>query len=356
MRARKGLRTSWDKENLYFKGLELKLGVDLTEDRADQRLALTDRLWVPPLDYKSVAPFTQLSYDIGPLTLSAGFRHEDGRLHVDSYVTTYFRNRVFVQGGTLDYKASLPNYGAILRLPEGFSIFASDSKGFTLPNVGIPLRNINTPGRTVTQVADLQAVIVKNDEFGVNWRNKIASFSASKYFSKSALGTSLAIDPITNDFILTRVPTKIRGFEFAGEVQVIPTVKVSALYSRIRGRSATNTNGPIDKDLGVLDVNPDKLGGTVSWKFLPNADVTLGATKLYNRSINEGTGTEEKTTGYTLYDVSGSYDLGKYGKLGVGIENLTDKFYILSWSQVVGFRNYWAGRGRVVSTSYTLTF
>ena len=357
IRARKkGLRNSWDKTDLLFKGLELKLGLDLTEDRADQRLALTDRLWVPPLDYKSVAPFTQISYDIGPLTLSAGFRHESGRLNVDSYTTTYFRNRVFVTGGTLDYKASLPNYGAIVRLPEGFSVFFSDSKGFTLPNVGIPLRNINTPGRTVTQVADLQAVIVKNDEFGINWRNRIASFSASKYFSKSALGTSLSIDPITNDFILTRVPTKIRGFEASGEVQVLPTVKIGALYSRIRGRTATNANGPIDKDMGVLDVNPDKLGANVVWKFLANADVTVGATKLFNRHINEGTGTEENTYGYTLYDASASYDLGKFGRLGLGVENLTDKFYILSWSQVPGFRNYWAGRGRVVTSTYTLTF
>lgn len=357
IRARKkGLRNSWDKTDVFVKGLELKLGLDLTEDRADQRLAITDRLWVPPLDYKSVAPFTQLSYDIGPLTLSAGFRHEDGRLHVDSYRTTYFRNRVFVEGGTLDYKASLPNYGAILRLPEGFSVFASDSKGFTLPNVGIPLRNINAPGRSVAQVADLQAVIVKNDEFGISWRNRIASFSASKYFSKSKLGTSLSIDPVTNDFILSRVPTNIRGFEAAGDIRVLPQVKLTALYSRIRGRTATNTNGPIDKDLGVLDVNPDKFGATVTWRFLPNADVTVGATKLFNRHINENTGSEENTYGYTLYDMSASYDLGKLGRIGVGIENLTDKFYILSWSQVPGFRNYWAGRGRVVTSTYTLTF
>ena len=40
----------------------------------------------------------------------------------------------------------------------------------------------------------------------------------------------------------------------------------------------------------------------------------------------------------------------------LGIENLTDKFYILSWSQVVGFRNYWSGRGRVVTLSHSLTF
>lgn len=353
---KKGLRTSWVRQDLGVKGFELRVGLDLTQDVASQRLALTDRLWVPPLDYKSVAPFVQASYDIGPVTLTSGFRHEKGRLGVDDYTTTYYRNRVSVEGGTVDYQASLPNYGAILRLPQGFSLFTSYSKGFTLPNVGIPLRNINVPGRSVDQVSDLQAVIVRNAEFGVNWRNAIASFSASSYHSQSALGTSLAIDPASNDFILQRTPTKIRGIEFSGDLAVTKDIKVSALYSRIRGRSATNTNGPIDKDLGVLDVNPDKLGGTVSWKFLPQADVTVGATKLFSRSINEGTASEEKTYGYTLYDLSAGYDLARYGKVSLGVENLTNKFYILSWSQVVGFRNYWAGRGRVVTSTYTLTF
>ena len=357
IRARKkGLRTSYAHEDLFIKGFELRAGIDLTEDTASQRLALTDRLWVPPLDYKSWAPFAQLSYDIGPVTATGGFRHEDGQLKVDSYTTTYFRNRVFVQGGTIDYTASLPNYGAIVRLPYGFSTFASYSKGFTLPNVGIPLRNINTPGRSVEQVADLQAVIVRNAEWGVNWRNKMASFSFSSYHSQSALGTSLAIDPVTNDFILTRVPTKIRGLEFSGDITPIDNLKLSALYSRMRGRAATNTNGPIDKDLGVLDVNPDKLGGTVAWKFIPQADVTVGATKLFSRHINQGTGTEENTYGYTLYDLSATYDAGKIGKFSIGVENLTNKFYILSWSQVVGFRNYWAGRGRVVTSTYNVTF
>ncbi len=356
IRARKkGFRTSWDKENLLIKGLELKLGLDLTADRVDQRLALTDRLWVPPLDYKSVAPFTQLSYDIGPLTVTGGFRHESGRLSVDSYRTTFFRNRVLVQGGTLDYKSSLPNIGAVLRLPEGFSIFASDSKGFTLPNVGIPLRNINVPGRRVEDVSDLQAVVVKNKEVGINWRNRIASFSGSVYESKTALGTSLSIDPISNDFVLSRVPTRIRGLELSGDLLATKELKLSALYSRIRGKTNFVTNGPLDKDLGVLDVNPDKIGGAIAWNFLPGANATFGATKLLSRHLNQGTRSEEQTYGYTLYDLSASYDT-RFGKFGVGIENLTDKFYVLSWSQVPGFRNYWAGRGRVATTTYNVTF
>ncbi len=356
VRARKsGLRTSWAHQDLFLKGFELRLGADYTKDTASQRLALTDRLWVPPLKYHSIAPFTQASYDIGPLTFTGGFRRESGKLRVDDYVTTFFRNRVFVKGGTLDYKASLPNYGAIARLPYGFSVFASQSKGFTLANVGIPLRNINTPGRSVDNIADLQAIIVKNTEGGVNWRNQWASFSVSHYRSKSDFGTSLVIDPATNDFVLIRVPTEIKGTELAIEVTPVKEVRLNLIYSHINGKTTFVTGGPLDRRLGVADVSPDKLAATVSWRFLPKADLTFGATKLFTRNINGGTTFAEDTKGYTLFDVSASYDT-RYGLFALGIENLTDKFYLLSQSQIVGFRNITAGRGRVVSTSYTVTF
>ena len=351
-----GLRTSWSREGLFVKGFELRVGVDIVEDTTDQNLALTGRLWVPPLNYKSTAPWTQLSYDIGPLTFSGGFRREDGKLHVDSYTTTYFRNRVFVQGGNLDYTANLPNYGIIWRLPENFSVFAAYGKGFGLPNIGIPLRNVNYPGQSVAGILDLQAVIVDNKEVGFNWRGNRGSFSASYYDSKAKFGVSLAIDPVTNDFIIRRQPTDIKGFEASGDFSVTKDVKLGALYSRIRGKTVFVDGGPLDKEMGVLDINPDKFGAWAQWKFADRGDVRLGATTLFSRDLNVGKSGEEHTTGYTLFDLVANYDMRKYGTLTLGVENLANKFYILSWSQVVGFRNYWSGRGRVASLSYALNF
>ena len=117
------------------------------------------------------------------------------------------------------------------------------------------------------------------------------------------------------------------------------------------------TPGPSLISEAVPDINPDKLGGSVNWKFIPGGDVNLGFTKLMSRDLNVGAPSgEEHTTGYTLFDLSANYDFGRYGKATLGIENLTNKFYVLSWSQLPGFRNYWSGRGRVVSISHTLTF
>ncbi|WP_077036491.1 TonB-dependent receptor [Pelomonas sp. KK5] len=356
---KKGLRTSWSRSDIFaIKGLEFRGGVDLTEDNAQQRLALTDRLWVPPMIYDSVAPYVQLSWDLGPLTVSGGVRREDGTLKVDSYTTTYFRDRIPVTGGKLDYAATLPNIGAVWRLPANWSVYASLSKGFTLPNVGIPLRNINKNSKntTVEGILDLQAIIVRNKEVGVNWRGREASFGASVYQSYSSLGVSLSIDPVTNDFVMNRAPVQISGFELSGDYMVTRDLKLNALYSRILGKTTFVAGGPLTKRMGVTDTNPDKIAGGVNWKFMPKADVTLGFTKLLDRDLNVGTGNEEHTKGYTLFDLSGNYDWGKYGKTTLGIENLTNKFYVLSWSQLPGFRNYWSGRGRVFSLTQSITF
>jgi iron complex outermembrane receptor protein len=354
---KKGLRTSYAHQDSFgLRGLELRGGIDLTQDKADQRLALTDRLWVPPMNYKSTAPWLQVSYDIGPVTLSGGFRHESGKLNVDSYTTTYFRNRVFVEGGELSYKADLPNFGLVWKLPAGWSLFAATAKGFTLPNVGIPLRNISIPGQSVSGILDLQAVIVKNNEVGVNWRGPMGSFSASYYESKSKLGQSLSIDPVTNDFVLNRVPVNIKGYEMSGDVNISKQWKASALYSHIRGKTWFVKDGPLDKDMGVLDINPDKIGLSVTWKPTAQLDMTVGSTTLLSRDLNEGTSSEEHTKGYTLFDLGANYDMGRYGKLTLGVENVTNRFYILSWSQVAGFRNYWSGRGRVWSITHNITF
>ncbi|WP_368564339.1 TonB-dependent receptor [Pseudoxanthomonas sp. UTMC 1351] len=369
-----GVRPSWTRSSLFdVSGLELRVGVDYVKDEAQQRLALTNRVWVPPMEYTSTAPYMQLSYDLGPVTLSGGYRREDGELHVDSYTTTPFRNSVFVQGGGVEYTESLVNLGAIWRITDEWSVFGSYGEGFGLPNIGIPLRNINEPGQSVDRIRDLQAIVVDNREFGFNWRGEKGSLSASHYDSRSDFGTSLAVDPVTEDYILNRAPTRIKGVEVSGDWRFNEAWKVSALYSRIRGKTSFwNADsegrypaGGLTKPMGVSDINPDKISASVVWKFIPNGDITLGATKLLDRSISgsdvrEFDGAEyeysERTHGYTLVDLGVNYQTEKYGRFSLGIENLTDKQYILSWSQVDFYKNYFAGRGRMISFTHELTF
>ncbi|WP_034158081.1 TonB-dependent receptor [Sphingomonas sp. ERG5] len=347
-----GLRTSWSRPDFLLKGLELRIGIDAVHDNTQQRLALTNRIWVPPLDYTSFGPYAQLSYDIGPVTLTGGLRHEDGRVKVDDYTTTYFRNGVAVKGGTLKYKNDLLNAGAIWRIGGGFSVFGSYNEGFTLPNVGIPLRNVNVAGKTVEGLLDLKAVIFESREAGFNWRGKWGSVGASYYVSKSQLGSTLAIDPVTRDYILNRRPIRIEGIDFTAEFRPTSTVKLTALYSHVKGTTtaANNVTSPLDVTLGTVNISPDKINGAVEWRFVPNGSVTLGASSILSRHINEGKGAlEERTRGYTLFDLTVNYKLENIGRFALGVENLTNRFYFLSSSQVDIFQNYFAGRGRTVS-------
>ena len=371
---KRGFRTSWTRPELFgVDGLELHTGVDWVRDTADQRLALTNRLWVPPMEYTSLAPYAQLSYDIGPVTVSGGLRHEDGELEVESYTTTWYRNRTFVEGGRLSYSELLKNIGAVWKISPQWSAFVAFCEGFGLPNVGIPLRNISQPGQSVDGILDLAAIIVENREIGFNWHGRKASFGASYYDSRADFGTSLAIDPDTNDFVLNRAPTRIKGFEATADWNLSDAWKLTALYSTIDGKTSFWTAdtlgnypaGGLTKPMGALDTNPDKIALSVRWKFSPQGDVTLGSTTLLSRDLH-GSDTrpydgreyeyEEHTTGYTLFDLGMNYRVENVGRFTLGIENLTNKQYILTWSQVPGWRNYWAGRGRMYSITYEYTF
>ena len=353
-----GLRTSFTRPDLLLKGLELRIGIDAVYDETEQRLALTDRVWVPPMNYTSFGPFIQLSYDIGPVTVSGGWRHEAGEIQVDDYTTTYFRNRAFVEGGTLEYTNDLFNVGGIWRIGAGFSAFASYSEGFTLPNVGIPLRNINYPGQTVEGILDLQAVIFINREFGVNWRGRWGSFGASYYNSYAELGSTLAVDPATLDFILNRRPTRIKGVDFTAEIRPTTDWRLNVVYSHVDGKTtaANNITEPLDVSLGVVNIAPDKLNASVTWTPDDRASISFGMDHLFNRHINVGKSTFERTTGRVLFDLTARYRVDGVGTVSLGAENLFNNYYFLAFSQIDFFQNYFAGRGRSVSLSLRSDF
>tara|TARA_R110002167_G_scaffold4490_3_gene20867 strand:- start:4760 stop:7006 length:2247 start_codon:yes stop_codon:yes gene_type:complete len=375
---KEGLRSSWTKLDIFgVRDLELQVGLDVVTDTAQQLLALTNRVWVPPMEYTSKTPFFQLSYDLGDVTVTGGVRREDGQLKVDDYTTTWYRDRREVSGGTLDYQETLTNLGAIWRVTDDFSAYISTAKGFTLPNVGIPLRNISCSNDTsegdvpfggtqpdgcpdddpisVDGILDLQPIVVQNKEIGFNWNGERANFGASYYLSDSEFGVSLRVDPETEDYIMLRRPTEIKGYEMTAGFKVTDTIELSAMYSHTEGKTRTGDTGPLDREMGMRDVGPDKVVLTANWKFSDQGRVVLGARTVLDNDINEGQAGEEHIDGYTLFDLNANYQLDN-ATFSVGIDNLLDKSYFLSHSQVEQWRNYFKGQGRIVSLGYTLKF
>src|SRR5436853_3919448 len=123
----------------------------------------------------------------------------------------------------------------------------------------------------------------------------------------------------------------------------------------MEGKTVAVEGGPLTVRQGVSNVSPDKFGSSVSLKFLDKGSLTLGETTLLGRTINVGKGSFEKTSGYTLFNLGVTYGT-KYGDLSLGVENLFNRYYILTWAQIDQFQTYFAGRGRVFSLTHTLRF
>jgi iron complex outermembrane recepter protein len=357
-----GLRASWVRPEWLVKGLELTAGLDLLNDVSQQRLTQTGRTWVPPLRYRSLAPFAQLEYERGPLTVRAGLRDEHTRLQVDTYRTLAYYGNQEVSGGERESHKLVKSLGAVWRFGRsGWSSFVSYNEGFGPPDVGLILRAVNTAGRSVSTLVDLQPIITDNRELGLAWRGATASMSASVYRSNSDLGSQLTVSNGIGS--LQRVPIVVEGLEFSGQWQPRKDLSLNTTYARTRGRTASAAGGALDRDLGARSQGPDKLVLAANWRFAPALRAQLTTTHLWSRDANVGlyagkTLLEEHFVGYTLSDLALRWD-SPWGELGAGVENLFNRRYITYYSQAnySGTNDdYYAGRGRTLTMSLRRRF
>lgn len=357
-----GLRTSWVRPDVFARGLELTAGLDLLHDTSSQGLTQTGRTWVPPLKFQSLAPFAQLEYDWGPLTLRGGLRHEQVSLQVDTYRTLAFYGSRQVEGGKRSSEELVKSLGAVWRFgTSGWSAFASYNEGFGPPDAGLILRAVKTDGQSVDSLVDLQPIVTKNREVGLAWRGRDASLTASAYSSRSDLGSQIIV---TNGIgVVQRVPIEVKGFEFSGEWRPARDWRLNTTYAITRGRTASAAGEPLELDLGARSQGPDKLLLGVGWTPAPAIGLQLNASRYLPRHVNEGqlsgsTSLEEHFTGYTVVDASARW-ASRFGEWGLGIENLFDRQYITYYSQAHyagSADDHYAGRGRTVTMSWRRSF
>jgi iron complex outermembrane receptor protein len=360
---KKGLRASWVRPDLALSGLEFTGGLDWLSDISKQRLALTDRDWVPPLQFQSVAPFVQLEYELGAFTLRGGLRHEHAELDVDTYTTLAAYGSHEVQGGKRSFDQLVKNLGLVWRFAPGWSGFVSYNEGFGLPDVGLVLRAVNVPDRSVADLAALEPILTDNKEVGLTWQHRLGSFTASVYESSSDLSGQVRIDASTGIGSVVRVPVRVRGFEFAGELRPAAGWTISASYARTRGVTAAAEGQPLDVALSSRYQGPDKLVLAARWAFAPGMAARMQASHYASRHVNvdrtAGTANlEEHFDGYTVADALLTWAT-RHGNWGLGIENLFDRQYIGYYAQArpSGTNDdYFAGRGRTYTASWRRSF
>ncbi|MBX4390309.1 hypothetical protein K4H03_29945, partial [Mycobacterium tuberculosis] len=79
----------YEREVPGLEALTTIVGVDALWDRTEQRLIATDRVWVPPTDFRSYAPFVQFNLSLFDkvVRVAGGLRYEDVRITIDDYTT-----------------------------------------------------------------------------------------------------------------------------------------------------------------------------------------------------------------------------------------------------------------------------
>src|SRR5690606_25781178 len=191
-----GARLTYALDHIAGAPVGLISGLDFHRDRTFQRLAHTDRNWVPETTFLNYAPFAQLDLDATSwLSLSGGLRWELAELDVPDY-TPLAANRpdyelITVTGGSPGFDEPLFNVGAVVNPIEGLRFYGTLSQAFTMPDVGRVLRAVSEPGTSVESFLALEPIKTDNLEFGGTYGSDRALVGVTYFESEAEMGSRL---------------------------------------------------------------------------------------------------------------------------------------------------------------------
>jgi catecholate siderophore receptor len=224
-----------------------------------------------------------------------------------------------------------PRGGIIIKPQENISIYASYSESF-LPRSGEQYANING------EAAALAPDTFTNIEAGLKWDFEPGlSLTAAVFEIEQSSPQPNDNDPATLDVIDSR----IRGFEFQLQGQVVPDWFISAGYSYLDGAQvdAFGNEGLRPRELpeNMFSVwnnvtLTDRIGLGIGLthqgeSFITNGNVT------YQGLNGDSVTTRAVLPAYTRVDAAAYFDVSDDLRLQVNIENLTNTLYFPnSWS------------------------
>ncbi|WP_099046461.1 MULTISPECIES: TonB-dependent receptor [Pseudomonadota] len=364
-RSRKlGGKISYERAIPGFEDLTAIVGFDALFDKTEQRLIATDRIWVPPTDFRSLAPFAQANLKLfdGLLRLAGGARWENVEIKIDDYTTlattTTPRGGVLVSGGSPKFDDVLFNGGVIIEPAQGIRLYASYAEGFTVPDVGRITRAIGTLGVDLDNFLDISPIISNNREIGAEVKRGPLDASVTYFWSSSTRGQLLVARP-DGIFDVQRQRIEIEGLEVNLGVQLpIDGLRVSAGCAHILGRTDTNGDDRVDTDLDGTNISPDRLNLAASFdRGRVSARVQ---TQVYFSRTFGGLVRDPRNDfgGYTLTDAYLGYDVGP-GRIILSAQNIFNRQYIDYNSDVrlpTDNLSFFAGRGRTMTLAWDMRF
>ncbi len=360
-RSRKyGGKLSYERAIPGFEALTAIAGLDALWDTTEQRLIATDRAWVPPTDFRSLAPFGQLNLALfdKKLRLAGGVRYEDVRITIDDYTTLATSNRVNVAGGSPRFSDTLFNGGVILEPTPGIRAYASYAEGYTVPDVGRITRAVNRAGVDIDTFLDISPIVSNNREIGVEVKRGPLDASATYFWSSSDKGQLLIARP-DGIFDVQRQKVKIEGIEINLGIQTpIDGLKLNAGYAHLTGRFDSNGDDVIDTDLDGANISPDRLNFAASYAkgaLSARLQTQFYLSRTFNGLVRD---IRNDFDGYTLTDASIRYQTG-IGAISFSVQNLFDRQYISYASDTQRPTDntfYFAGQGRTFTLGWDYRF
>lgn len=358
-RSRKlGAKFSYERAVPNIENLTAIVGLDLLKDRTEQALVRTNRVWVPPTDYRSVAPFVQANLALfdKKLRIAGGLRNENVQIKVDDFTTLAFYGSRAVAGGSPEFHDTLVNGGVIFEPTPGIRGYVSYAQGYTVPDVGRITRAININGVDIDDYLDISPVISNNREVGLEVKRGWLEANATYFWSTSTKGQLLVL--VGTVFEVQRQRVEIEGLELSATVRTpIEGLSLQAGYADLKGRADSNADGRVDIDLDGANISPDRIVLAANFNRGPwSSRLQLG--KYLSRSF-DGADPRNSFEGYTLVDGSVRYDFGDLGGLSLSVQNLLDEYYIdynTDTQQPTNNARFFSGRGRTFTLAWDYRF
>jgi len=313
-----------------------------------------ERTLVPPYDVRQLGLFAQLQWDITDnLLINGGLRYSNFNIQAPDY-TTAIDNRD-IAGGELSFDDVVFNVGTVYQVTNDLNLFASFSQGFDLPEFNrifrVPPDGFSFEGG----FAEVQPVRVNNYEVGVRgeWGNVQASLAG--FYTDSALGSFLQLDPQIDQFIIARAPLRTYGVEATLDWQLSDQWQLGTGISWQEGDIDFEDDGNFQPFTSFV-ITPIKVTAYVENQTLPGWRNRLQA--LFVGSRDRAVGEfESPIESYFVLDWVSSLQVGP-GTLNLGVSNLLDTQYIPANNQanLPGSMGRSAGRGRAINLNYRVTF
>lgn len=357
-RSRKyGGKVSYERAVPGFEALDVTVGFDALYDTTEQRLIATGRVWVPPTDFRSLAPFAQFNLGLldDRLRLAGGLRHENVRIRIEDYTTLAFYGSRQVSGGAPTFDDTLFNGGVIVEPMPGLRAYASYAEGYTVPDVGRITRAVSAVGVDIDDFLDISPIVSNNREIGVELRGGPFDASAAYFWSTSTKGQLLVL--VGGVYQVQRQRVEIEGLELNVTARTpVPGLTLSAGYARLQGRTDSDGDGRVDSDLDGANISPDRLNVAGAYA---NGPITarLQVQAFLSRSF-DGQDPRNDFGGYTVVDGTVRYAT-RWGGLSLSIQNLLDEQYISYNSDTqrpTDNLRYYAGRGRTWTVGWDYSF